>query len=150
MDAYLQKILTEIGFYLPGYQKGIISGAVAIIAIIILFYILLLIFNKNRRCPGVVADDEHGGLFITSQAISDLIKALESEFDGITICKTQLFRKRSKYSIKLIAELDSKDINFPHLMTKIRERIIDALGTGLGVTSVENVDIHLRRVKANF
>ena len=151
MDVYLQKILTEIGYYLPGFQRGFIIGVVVLFAALVVLRLLILFVNpKHRRCQGVDTSGEEGALFISSAAISDLINALECDFDGIKFTKSILYKKRSKYFIKLFAELETKEVAFPDLISKIREKTFTSLSENLGVDCINKIDIILKRVNSNY
>ena len=151
MEVYLLELLNEIGYNLPGFQRGFVIGAIAFFVVLLVLRLLILFFNpKRRRCQGINATETDGALFISSTAISDLISALECEFDGIKFTKSVLYRRKSKYYIKLIAELETKDVNFPDLISTMREKIFASLSKNLGVNSVSKIDIFLRKVNSNY
>ena len=149
MDVYLYDVLQKLGYYLPGYKEGLLAGIIIVIVILIILRLLVLFFTpKHCRSHGVYANGEGGTVFVSSVAISDLINALECEFDGIKFSKTVLFRRKSKYYIKILAALETKDVNFPDLIGTIRNKIFDALSKNLGIDCIEKIDIHLRKVKS--
>ncbi len=151
MEVYWQKILDLIGYNIPGFQRGFIIGIIAIIIIMIILRILIHLLNPKRyKCQGVDTKGEDGELFISSTAISDLINALEGEFDGIKFKKNILYRRKSKYFIKIFAELETKDLNFPDLISTIRERIFSSLSKNLGVNCISKIDIILKKVNSNY
>ena len=132
----------------PVFQKGLIAGAILIVLVIVLLKIIFLICKKkNIRCNGVSGKNESGEIFVSSIAISDLIKSLEPEFIGVTISKSFLYKQGKKYYIRLIAELNDKDVDFPNLIENIRNKILLSVNKNLGIESIEKVDIHLKRVK---
>ena len=148
MNVYLYDVLQKLGYYRPGYQEGLIAGIIVVIAIIIILRLIIILFTpSHRRSQGVYAKGEGGAIFVSSMAISDLINALECEFDGIKFSKTTLFKKKSKYYIKILADLETKEINFPDLVGTIRNRIFDSLSKNLGIDCIEKINIHLRKVK---
>ena len=149
MDVYLLKLLNEIGYNLPGFQRGFIIGVIVLFVALLILRLLIMFFNpKRRRCQGVDTTGEDGALFISSAAISDLIRALECEFDGIRFTKSVLYKRKSKYYIKIFAELETKDVNFPDLISTIRDKIFNALNKNLGVNCVSKIDIFLRKVNS--
>jgi len=151
MDDLCIELLKEIGYYLPGYQRGFLTGVIVVIVILFIIRIIYLSLRaKVKRCNGVAAGSDKGNMFVSAAAISDLIKALEAEFDGIKFSKTSLYRKRKKYSIKLIADLDNKDVDFPNLINHIREKIFESVNQNLGISCINKVDIVLKRVKSNY
>jgi hypothetical protein len=151
MEAYMQELLNEIGYYLPGFQRGFIIGVIVIFIVLIILKLLIIFLNPRRRkCSGVDITDNNGALFISSTAISDLISALECEFDGIKFHKSILYKRKSKYNIKLVAELETKDVNFPDLISTIRDSIFSALDKNLGITCISKIDIFLRRVNSKY
>lgn len=146
VDAWLEKL----GYCLPGFTNGLITGIFLAVVLYALIKILIFI-NRcgSNKCEGVVSKSEAGELIISSVAISDLVKSVEDEFAGITILKTVLFRKKQDYSIRLIADLESNNINFPNLVIKIRNKILQCLSENLGVSCIQQIDIHLKRVKTS-
>ena len=150
MDSFLQELLAEAGYYLPGFQRGFIIGVVVLFVALLILRCLIVFFNpKRRRCKGVDTTGEDGVLFISSTAISDLISAIECEFDGIKFSKSVLYKRKSKYYIKLLTELEAKDVNFSDLIPTIRERIFNALNKNLGVSCISKIDIFLRKVNSS-
>jgi hypothetical protein len=132
----------------PSFMKGIIVGAIFILLVLILMKIIHLIFrSKNIRCNGISVKNEDGEVFVSSGAISDLIKSIEPEFIGVVILKSLLFKQGKSYYIKLIAELSDKDANFPNVVGSIRNKIQFAIKNNLGVECIDKIDIHLKRVK---
>ena len=134
--------------YNPTFQKGIIAGIILLILLILVLKILIHLFkNKDIKCGGVTGKNETGEVFVTAAAISDLVKSLEPDFIGVSIAKTMLFKKGRCYYIRLIAELNDKDVDFPNLVENIRNKIFLAVKSNLGIESIQKIDIHLKRVK---
>ena len=73
---------------------------------------------------------------------------MECEFDGIKFTKSVLYKRKSKYFIKLLAELETKEVDFPDLISTIREKIFSSLSKNLGIKSVTKIDIILRKVNS--
>ena len=150
MEVYLQELLSEIGYNLPGFQRGFVIGVAVLFIVLVLLRLLILFLNpKRRKCQGVDTTCEDGALFISSSAISDLISAQECEFDGIKFTKSILYKRKSKYYIKLLTELEDKDVNFSDLIPTIRERIFNSLNKNLGVSCISKIDIFLRKVNSS-
>ena len=134
--------------YESAFQKGLIAGALLIVIVIILLRLFTYLFiRRNVKYNGVTGKNESGEVFVSSAAISDLVKSLESEFVGVHIAKTILFKKGRIFNIRLIAELNDKDIDFPNLVENIRSKIFFAIKNNLGVDAIQKIDIHLKRVK---
>jgi hypothetical protein len=151
MEVYLQELLSEIGYNLPGFQRGFAIGVAVLFILLVLLRLLIVFLNPRRRkCQGVDTTCEDGALFISSSAISDLISAQECEFDGIRFTKSILYKRKSKYYIKLNAELETKEVNFPDLISTIREKIFNSLKKNLGINCVDKIDIIIRKVNSNY
>ena len=149
MDIFLQNLLTETGYYLPGFQRGFIAGVIVLFAILLILICLFIFFTpKRQRSKGIDTAGENGALFISSTAVSDLISTIECEFEGIKFSKSVLYKRKSTYYIKLLIELETKDVNFPDLIPAIRDRIFNSLSKNLGVSCVSKVDIFLRKIKS--
>ncbi|MCP4179533.1 MAG: hypothetical protein GY756_17370 [bacterium] len=151
MEALVQQYLTQLGYYLPGYQRGFISGVIALIILIIIIKIIIALCKSNRKkCTGIDTISDDGELHVSSAAISDLIKALEGDIEGITVNKTGLYKYKKEYYIKIIADLDNKDANFPDLVNAIQGKIMEAIKTNLGIQCIQKIDVHLKRVKSSY
>ena len=150
MDANFYALLEKMGYYLPGYKLGLLDGVILVIAIFLILKLIFWLFKpSSRRSQGVYGSSESGALFISCSAITDLIHALEPEFEGIRFYKTILYKRKSKFHIKILADLQTKDLSFPDLVDAIRKRIFDSLNKNLGVDCIEKIDVHLRKVARN-
>ena len=133
----------------PSFQKGVIVGAILILLVLIILKLICFLFkSKDVRSNGVSGKGDNGEVFVSSIAISDLIKSLESEFTGVIISKSLLYKNGKNYYIRLIAELNDSEVNFPNLVNNIRNTILLAIKNNLGIECIEKVDIHLKRVKS--
>ena len=151
MNAYINELLSEAGYYLPGYQRGFVTGIIVVLVVLLILRLLILFFNpRRRRCQGVDTKEENGVVFISAAAISDLINALECEFDGIKFSKTLLYKRKTKYCIKLYANLETKEVNFPDLVSTIRNNIFNSLSRNLGIDCIDKIDIFLRKIHSNY
>ncbi|HJO93784.1 MAG TPA: hypothetical protein QF753_10320 [Victivallales bacterium] len=151
MEALAQQYLSHLGYYLPGYQKGFISGIIALIIVFIIIRIIIALCKPNRKkCSGINTISDNGELHVSSAAISDLIKALEGDIEGITVIRTGLYKYKKEYYIKIIADLDNKDANFPDLVNAIQGKILEAVKTNLGIECIQKIDVHLKRVKSTY
>jgi hypothetical protein len=151
MEALIQQYLTQLGYYLPGYQNGFYSGVIALIILIIIIRIIILLCKSSRKkCAGIDTISDSGELHVSSAAISDLIKALEGDIEGITVKKTGLYKYKKEYYIKIIADLDNKNANFPDLVDTIQGKIMEAVKVNLGIECIQKIDVHLQRVKSSY
>jgi len=146
--GYIDMLCHELGFNLPGFERGVIYG---VVGIIVIFIIIKLIIRgcrgKYKKSPGIETFGEKGEFFVSSQAISDVIKALEPEFQCLTIAKTLLLKHRSRYSLRIVANLNGADVSFHNIVNSFQEKVIGSISNSFGIDSISKVDLILKRVR---
>lgn len=146
--GYFNVLCNELGFNLPGFEKGIIYGAVGIIVIFIIVKLIIRgCRGRYRKSSGIETFGEKGQFFVSSQAISDLIKTLEPEFQCLTVAKTVLLKHRSRYNLRIVANLNGSNISFHNIVNLFQERVLASVSNSFGIESITSVDLILKRVK---
>ncbi|HBM16459.1 MAG TPA: hypothetical protein DD381_09000 [Lentisphaeria bacterium] len=150
MQNYIHNFQNYLGYDLPGFRDGVIVALSGLLAFIIILKILGFIFfrRNSRKAYGLYVESERGQLYISRQAIADLVKSKEIEVPGLTVYSTHLLRKRKTYSVKIVAELNDKDGIFPELVMSLQKKVLNSLNENLGVDSINKVDIELKRVNS--
>jgi len=150
MQNYINDFLQQIGYYLPGFRDGVEVALAGVLAFIIILKILgfILFRRRARKASGLFVESEKGRLYISRQAIADLVKSKEIEVPGLTVYSTYLLRKRKNYTVKVVAELNDKDGIFPELVMSLQKKVLTSLNENLGVDSIKKVDIELKRVNS--
>lgn len=145
--SFITDWLNQIGYNLPGFANGFIAGLFTILFIyIVLKLIIFFIRGKVKKCSGVISNSKTGHLHISSAAISDLVKSVGSQYTGLVIRKSKLYKKGKKFKIRILAYLNSSEVNFGDVVEDFRSEVINSLKTNLGVECINNVDIDLKRI----
>ncbi|MCP4177925.1 MAG: DUF2760 domain-containing protein [bacterium] len=91
----LSQFLSNIGSNLPGFKNGLISGIVLIVAVLIIFYIIKLIFCRGKKSASVIDTaklDEY----------ENRIKTLSREVESVKQLSKKSFADGSVYGLALL------------------------------------------------
>ena len=126
MQPYINSLLDFIGYNLPGFNDGVEVALACVLAFILILKILGFILFKRgvKKAKGLFVESEKGRLYISKQAIADLVKSKEIEVPGLTVHNTYLLRKRKTYLVKITAELNDKDGIFPELVMSLQKKVL--------------------------
>lgn len=145
---YINDFLTLIGYHMPGFKHGAFVALSGILIFIITLKIIFLVFRETeKKCHGILSNTEKGRFYISSAAIADLVKSKESEISGITVIKTYLLKRKGNYSIRIETELINDNGICPERVSHLQNKVLSAINDNLGIKSIENVDVIVRRVK---
>jgi hypothetical protein len=149
MQMYMIKFCENIGLFAPGYQKGLLTGMVFLAALLLIMKFIHILFRVSRygHCNGIRTKGTNGQLFVYVSAVKDIVRGMETEFKGLSIHTTKLYRRGKKFSIKIIASLNSYNTNLSALVPDFQTRLISILGTNLGISNISSVDIDIKRVR---
>ena len=76
-----------------------------------------------------------------------VIKALEKEFNALTINKVNLFRYGNKPFIEIYLDFDASKGGLPTHAAKFKLRVIQSLDALFGIKNIKQVHLHLRHVQ---
>lgn len=148
ISAY--KFFNAIGGYgSQDFRDGVIvSLSAVLIFIIVLKIIFYLLFHKSiKKCSGLSVKSDKGSLYVSKDAIVDLVASKQSELQGLYVKKTYLMKRGRKYFIRVLAELRDDDGKFPEMLSSLQSKILSSMNDNLGITAIQKVEIVLKRVK---
>lgn len=128
-----------------GYISGVSVFVVLAVAVSIVYWIF---FRYPRRSPGISIRAPLGTVFISSAAISDLVKSLERDFKCLEIVKVSLldFKKFNRIEIQVNYALGGDGI--PELAPALQEKSLDTLKKTFGVDCIKDVSVRVRRAQS--
>jgi len=69
------------------WGDGYVAGVLTLALLLLCCMLLWLIFSYHKALKGVVIPAPNGSIFISARSISDLVKSLDADFNGIVIRK---------------------------------------------------------------
>ena len=88
----------ESGYY---FLLGMFCTMVILFIICFIAIVIWLIIRKNRSVSGISIPSEHGSLFISATAISDLLYSLDDSFPQLEIVRIKLIRDGNELAIQV-------------------------------------------------
>ncbi len=147
-NIYLGKLLTLIGYDMPGFKEGVFFTLAGILVYIIILEIIHFIFRKKeKRSHGIFSDSEKGKLYVSTAAIADLVKSKESEVSGITVIRSYLAKIKKTYFIRIETELINDNGICPERVAHLQNKVLSAINDNLGIKTIEKVDVIVKRVR---
>ncbi len=135
------------------FQLGCVAGVAAVLFFFLVFLVLKFIydiwFRYPRRTGGIKIKGERGDLFISSSAVSDLLKSLQSEFRFIEVNKVQLLQGKQSYEIKLHLTLDAGSESFPEQAVELKNSAFEILRDRFGISNISKIDLKLHKISTH-
>ena len=129
-----------------GYMFALMVIALTLLVLFIIRIILALIFRK-KRCSKISIKSANGDAFISCTAIMSVIKALEKEFNALTINKVNLYRYGQKPFLEVYLDFDASQGGLPEHSERFKQKVIESLDKLFGIRNIKCVHLHLRNVK---
>ncbi len=130
------------------FQAGYVAGVGVFVALAILFSLAYwFIFRYPRRSAGISIRGQLGSIFISSHAISDLVKSLEGDFKDIEIAKVLLLdcKKFNRIEIQVNYELGGQSMT--DIAPALQGRTVEALKDVFGIECIRDVSVRVRRAE---
>lgn len=133
------------------FQNEFMSGIILVVLIALVYLairvLIKLIFAKKtrRRCHGVNIYSEHGQLYITSNAIADLIKSMKSTFTHIDINRVDICSDNGSYILNIQISFDMGGGELTTQIQQLRVKIIADLKSIFGIEAVSEINVRLRK-----
>jgi len=149
MKEILDFLLNDYGSRdLLNFKQGFLTAVVVIFGFTIIILFLRYIYRYPRRSRGVEIKGPKGSIFITSNAISDLVKSIGDEYDLIEISKVSLFEDKYVSYLELQVNIENdKESSFITLSDDIQNNIITTLKERFGIDNVKEVKLNLRKIE---
>ena len=150
MKKILDFILSSDSQSLLDFKYGYITAtALIIFGLLILFLILRFTYRYPRRMRGIGIKGPRGSIFITSEAISDLVKSIGEDFEIVEISKVHLLEGRTFSFIELQVILENdRESSFLTLAEEIQNSILKSLNDRFGIDTVKEVKLNLKKIES--
>jgi len=149
MKKFLDFVLSSDNQSLLDFKCGYITAIAVIFGLAILFIVLRFIYRYPRRMRGIEIKGSRGSIFITSDAISDLVKSIGEEYEIVEVSKVHLLEGRAFSFIELQVILDNdRESSFLTLAEDIQNNILKTLNDRFGIDSVREVKLNLKKIES--
>ncbi|HBC88054.1 MAG TPA: alkaline shock response membrane anchor protein AmaP [Lentisphaeria bacterium] len=149
MKDILNVLLEANNRDLLNFKYGYLTAVVLILGLTLIFLFLRYIYRYPRRSHGVEIKGPRGSIFISSGAISDLVKSIGEEYDLIEISKVHLLEDRDISYLELQVNLDNdKESSFITLSDELQNNILNTLKERFGIDTVKEVKLTLRKIES--
>ncbi len=146
----LSRFIDPVTGKMSDFDAGYLTGLVVALLVILLLLVLRVLFwllLRPRRCKGIEIKEVNGNVFIAAEAVSDLIVSLQSEFPDMVFKKIRLFRKGKRQRAVIYVSFSTRNSGMTEQRLKLKERIIEVMGSILGVSSLCDICIHCSSIK---
>jgi hypothetical protein len=149
MKNFLDFVLSSDNQSLLDFKYGYITATVLIFGLSVMFLLLRFIYRYPRRMRGIEIKGARGSIFITSNAISDLVKSIGEEYEIVRISKVHLVEDRISSFIELQVTLDNdRESSFITLSEDIQNNILKTLNDRFGIDSIKKVKLNLKMIES--
>ena len=149
MKNFLDLVLSSDSQALLDFKCGYITATALILGFSILFLVFRLMYRYPRRMRGIKINGPRGSIFITSDAISDLVKSIGEEYEIVEISKVHLLEGRTFSFIELQVILDNDgESSFLTLAEDIQNNILKTLNDRFGIDTVREVKLNLKKIES--
>jgi len=132
------------------YLPGVILFAVVYFGVCFFYLFLKLTVFRKKKCLGIKISDDSGDLFISSTAITDLVKSLKSIFPTIEVAKLDLRPTKEAYEMNLQVTYDLRGESLSEQVIKLRQQILADVEKVFGITSITKINISLKKTKSGI
>lgn len=130
-------------FYTEGDQLrlGYITGAVISLTAVLMVKVLFSLFSRYpKRALGINIKGDNGDIFISSNAIINMIRKMEPDFKFIKINKLQLMDYKNSQKLLLKICYDTDGGHLPSLIADYQSMILDKLNSVFGINSITEIN----------
>lgn len=132
------------------FQVGYVAALGLLLALVVVFALVYFIFFRYpRRCAGVPIRAPLGDIFVSSHAVSDLIKSLEGEFKDIEIAKVHLLDCKNFLRVEVQVDYALGGENMTEIGPSLQGKALSALKDVFGIDCVRDVAVKVRRAVVN-
>lgn len=157
MESFIRSSKAVLGRFLSlfspeepsAWQEGYVTGVLTLALLLLCCMLIWLIFSHRRALRGVVLPSANGSIFISARSISDLVKSLDADFDGIVIRRVALLERKKSLVVELnlICQLASTSRNMQEVIEALQAKVLESLKSVFGIATVSRVDVILARGK---
>jgi len=133
----------EMRNFRAGYVWGVLATLVLLVLIKIVLYFLC---GRNKKVSEIRIPGEGGSLFISTNAVSDMVKFVGAKFDYIDIVKVSLREGKYGFVMDINVSYDMHGERFPELTAELKTAIRENLDGRLGIDCIKDIDIHGKKI----
>ena len=135
----------ESGYY---FLLGLFSAMVILFVICIVAVVIWLVIRKNRSVSGISIPAEHGSLFISATAISDLLYSLDESFPQLEIVRIKLIRDDNALAVQVkVYYSASSEMSMLQLTGEFQSKALELLKHAFGIENISRVDLIVPKSK---
>ncbi len=129
------------------WHDGYVCGVLTLALLLLCCMLLWTVFTHRRALKGIVLSSANGSILISARSISDLVKSLDAEFQGIAIRKVSLIQRKKRLVIELnlICQLGASSGNVQESIESLQAKVLEALKQVFGIATVSQVNVVLSR-----
>lgn len=132
--------LTADNIYI--FLQGMFAAMVLLFILFLLAGITYLIFRRNRQVSGITLNASHGSLFISGNAISDLLYSLDDAFPELEIVRVRLIRDGQALAVQVkVFYSASGNSSMLDLTDKFQTRALELLRAAFGIDNISRIDL---------
>lgn len=146
MKSMLVKLfpaLTQENIYI--FLQGMFWTLVLLAVLFIVVGVLWLLFRKSSTVSGITLEAQHGSLFVSATAISDLIYSMDESFPDFEISRVRLVRDREGFSIQVKVFYSSSGKSVLELTGAFQTKALELLKSSFGIENVNRIDLIVPR-----
>ena len=149
MKNFLPKLfpqLTPDTFYFV--LLGMFWTLAILFVICLIGVIFWLIIRKNRSISGISLQASHGSLFISSNAISDLLYSLDDSFPQLEITRVRLIRDGNALAVQVKVYFSAlSEIPMIRLTEEFQAKALELLKNSFGIENISRIDLIVPKSK---
>ena len=131
------------------WHEGYVTGVLTLALLLLCCMLIWLVLTHHRALRGIVLPAANGSIFISARSISDLVKSLDADFDGIAIRRVALVERKKNLVIELnlICQLGPSSRNMQEMIEALQVKVLESLKSVFGIATVSRVDVVMARGK---
>ncbi len=129
---------------------GILLGLFLLFLLMFCKIILRFIFKGQRKSNGINVSSEGGNIFISANAIADLVRSLETSYPELNFLKIMLLKGvHGKFVLDLQVSFKMKEKGLSEIITALQSNIKDELKKVFGIESINKINIKVKKTEMN-
>lgn len=147
IDFYQWLINSGNSELLLNFKIGYLTGTIVVLILLILVKIIhYMLFGRRKKVSEICIPGEGGSLFISSGAISDMVKFVGAKFDYLDISRVSLREGKYGFVMDINVSYDMHGDRFPELTAELKTAIRENLDGRLGIDCIKDIDIHGKKI----
>lgn len=131
------------------FLAGGLCGLLLVIVLCIFFRILLLLCRRDKKVPWIELETEHGAVFVSAAAVSDLVHTVSGRHPALETEKALLIRKQNQLVLQVKACYCSEEnISLSECSKAFQDDVLATLEKTMGITAVEKVLLTIPRCRS--